>query len=164
MKKLPKHRSEAEERDFWAKEDSSEFIDWKAASRVTFSKLKPSLRTISLRLPEMMIEELKLLSNKMDAPYQTLIKIYLSERKQGTQIRKGVTLRFKRVLKNKHQAVSQDRYKLEARGLGSKQKKSAADSPASSFAPPASSRLDVSIYKSRTTPDHGLRRGFSTPC
>jgi predicted DNA binding CopG/RHH family protein len=47
---------------------------------VTFSKLKPSLRTISLRLPEMMIEELKLLSNKMDVPYQTLIKIYLSER------------------------------------------------------------------------------------
>jgi predicted DNA binding CopG/RHH family protein len=58
------------------------FIDWKAASRVTFSKLKPSLRTISLRLPEMMIEELKLLSNKMDVPYQTLIKIYLSERIQ----------------------------------------------------------------------------------
>ena len=80
MKKLPKHRSEAEERDFWAKEDSSEFIDWKAASRVTFSKLKPSLRTISLRLPEMMIEELKLLYNKMDVRYQTLIKIYLSER------------------------------------------------------------------------------------
>ena len=47
---------------------------------MTFSKLKPSLRTISLRLPEMMIEELKLLSNKMDVPYQTLIKIYLSER------------------------------------------------------------------------------------
>ena len=82
MKKLPKHRSEAEVRDFWAKEDSSEFIDWKAASRVTFSKLKPSLRTISLRLPEMMIEELKLLANKMDVPYQTLIKIYLSERIQ----------------------------------------------------------------------------------
>jgi predicted DNA binding CopG/RHH family protein len=82
MKKLPKHSSEAEERDFWAKEDSSEFIDWKAASRVTFSKLKPSLRTISLRLPEMMIEELKLLANKMDVPYQTLIKIYRSERIQ----------------------------------------------------------------------------------
>jgi len=49
---------------------------------LTFSKLKPSLRTISLRLPEMMIEELKLLANKMDVPYQTLIKIYLSERIQ----------------------------------------------------------------------------------
>jgi predicted DNA binding CopG/RHH family protein len=80
MKKLPKHRSEAEEREFWAKADSTEFIDWKAARQVTFPKLKPSLRTISLRLPEMMIEELKLLANKMDVPYQTLIKIYLSER------------------------------------------------------------------------------------
>ena len=80
MKKLPKHRSETEERDFWAKTDSTEFIDWKAARRVTLSKLRPSLRTISLRLPEMMIEELKLLANKMDVPYQTLIKIYLSER------------------------------------------------------------------------------------
>lgn len=82
MKKLPKHRSEAEEREFWAKADSTEFIDWKAARQVTFPKLKPSLRTISLRLPEMMIEELKLLANKMDVPYQTLIKIYLSERVQ----------------------------------------------------------------------------------
>jgi predicted DNA binding CopG/RHH family protein len=82
MKKLPKHSSETAERNFWAKADSTEFIDWKVARRVTFSKLKPSLRTISLRLPEMMIEELKLLANKMDVPYQTLIKIYLSERVQ----------------------------------------------------------------------------------
>jgi predicted DNA binding CopG/RHH family protein len=82
MKKLPKHRSEAEVRDFWAKEDSSEFIDWKEARPGTLSKIQTSLRTISLRLPEMMIEELKLLANKMDVPYQTLIKIYLSERIQ----------------------------------------------------------------------------------
>ena len=80
MKKLPKHRSEDEERDFWSIADSTDYLDWKRAKRVTFSKLKPSLRTISLRLPEMMIEELKLLANKMDVPYQTLIKIYLSER------------------------------------------------------------------------------------
>jgi predicted DNA binding CopG/RHH family protein len=80
MKKLPRHHSEDAERDFWSKADSTEYIDWKHAKRATFSKLKPSLRTISLRLPEMMIEELKLLANKMDVPYQTLIKIYLSER------------------------------------------------------------------------------------
>jgi predicted DNA binding CopG/RHH family protein len=80
MKRVPRHRSEDEEREFWSKADSTEYIDWKAARRVTFSKLKPSLRTISLRLPEMMVEELKLLANKMDVPYQTLIKIYLSER------------------------------------------------------------------------------------
>jgi len=80
MKKVPKHRSEDEERDFWSKADSTEFVDWKSARRVAFPKLKPSLRTISLRLPEMMIEELKLLANKMDVAYQSLIKIYLSER------------------------------------------------------------------------------------
>ena len=80
MKRVPRHRSEDEERDFWSKADSTDYVDWKGAKRVTFSKLKPSLRTISLRLPEMMIEELKLLANKMDVPYQTLIKIYLSDR------------------------------------------------------------------------------------
>jgi predicted DNA binding CopG/RHH family protein len=80
MKKVPRHRSEDEEREFWSNADSTDYIDWKQAKRVTLSKLKPSLRTISLRLPEMMIEELKLLANKMDVPYQTLIKIYLSER------------------------------------------------------------------------------------
>ena len=80
MKKVPKHRSEDEERAFWSKADSADYVDWKGAKQVTFSKLKPSLRTILLRLPEMMIEELKLLANKMDVPYQTLIKIYLSER------------------------------------------------------------------------------------
>jgi predicted DNA binding CopG/RHH family protein len=80
MKKVPRHRFENEEREFWSKADSTDFIDWKGAKRVTFFKLKPSLRAISLRLQEMMIEELKLLANKMDVPYQTLIKIYLSER------------------------------------------------------------------------------------
>ena len=80
MKKVPRHRSEDEERDFWSKADSTDYIDWKGAKQVTLFRLKPSLRTISLRLPEMMIEELKFLANKMDVPYQTLIKIYLSER------------------------------------------------------------------------------------
>jgi hypothetical protein len=70
------------------------------------------------------------------------------------------------VLQDKHQAVRQGKYKLAARGLRLEalKKKSATVSQASSFEPPASSRLHVSIYKSRTTPDHGLRRGFSTPC
>lgn len=80
MKKIPKFRSEDAERDFWAEADSTEYIDWNKAKRAVLSELKPSQKTISLRLPEMMIEELKLLANKMDVPYQTLIKIYLSER------------------------------------------------------------------------------------
>jgi predicted DNA binding CopG/RHH family protein len=80
MKKIPKFKTEAEERDFWANTDSSDYIDWSKAKRVLLPNVKPSLRTISLRLPELMLEELKLIANKKDVPYQSLIKIFLSER------------------------------------------------------------------------------------
>ena len=79
-KKMPKFNSETEERRFWLKNDSSDYIDWSDAEEVVFSRLKPSTRTISIRLPESMIEELKLLANKRDVPYQSLLKIFLSER------------------------------------------------------------------------------------
>ncbi|MCX5826775.1 MAG: BrnA antitoxin family protein [Deltaproteobacteria bacterium] len=80
MKKVPIFKSETEERDFWASADSTDYVDWSKAKRVVLSNLKPSLKTISLRLPEIMLEELKLLANKRDVPYQSLIKIFLSER------------------------------------------------------------------------------------
>jgi predicted DNA binding CopG/RHH family protein len=80
MKKIPKFKTEAEEREFWANADSSDYIDWSKARRVLLPNIKPSLRTISLRLPELMLEELKLIANKRDVPYQSLIKIFLSER------------------------------------------------------------------------------------
>ena len=79
-KKIPKFRSEDEEREFWATHDSTEHVNWKRAKRVVLPGLKPSLKTISLRLPEFMLEELKLLANKRDVPYQSLLKIFLSER------------------------------------------------------------------------------------
>ncbi|MDD5451875.1 MAG: BrnA antitoxin family protein [Desulfovibrionales bacterium] len=79
-KKIPKFASEDEERKFWATADSTEYIDWKKAERAVLPNLKPSLKTISLRLPEFMIEELKLLANKRDIPYQSLLKMFLSER------------------------------------------------------------------------------------
>ncbi|MFH2067175.1 MAG: BrnA antitoxin family protein [Pseudomonadota bacterium] len=79
-KKIPKFASEAEERLFWQNNDSSEYLDWSDAEEVVFSRLKPSTKTISIRLPESMIEELKLLANKRDVPYQSLLKIFLSER------------------------------------------------------------------------------------
>jgi len=82
MKKIPTFKREDKEREFWAKADSSEYVDWSKAKRVMLPKLKPSLKTISLRLPEIMIEELKLLANRRDVPYQSLIKIFLSERLQ----------------------------------------------------------------------------------
>jgi predicted DNA binding CopG/RHH family protein len=80
MKRVPKFKTEAEERKFWAKADSSDYIDWSQAKRVLLPNIKPSLRTISLRLPELMLEELKLIANKKDVPYQSLIKIFFSER------------------------------------------------------------------------------------
>ncbi len=79
-KQLPKFKNEDDERKFWATHDSTEFINWNQAERVTLSNLKPSVKKISLRLPESMIEELKLLANKRDVPYQSLLKIFLAER------------------------------------------------------------------------------------
>lgn len=79
-KKVPKHRSEGRERDFWASADSTDYVDWNKAKRVAFPDLKPSLKTISLRLPEMMLAELKALANKRDVPYQSLLKMFLAER------------------------------------------------------------------------------------
>jgi predicted DNA binding CopG/RHH family protein len=77
---VPEFRSEDEEREFWAKQDSTEFIDWRSASRRKLPNLKPTLRTISLRLPVHMIEDLKILANKRDVPYQSLLKLFLAER------------------------------------------------------------------------------------
>jgi predicted DNA binding CopG/RHH family protein len=79
-KPIPKFKNEDEERKFWETHDSTEFINWNTAKKVTFSKLKPSVKKISLRLPEAMLEELKLLANKRDVPYQSLLKIFLAER------------------------------------------------------------------------------------
>jgi predicted DNA binding CopG/RHH family protein len=79
-KKIPKFRNEDEERDFWATHDSTEYIDWGAAQRLTLKNLKPSTKTISIRLPESLLADLKLLANKNDVPYQSLLKIFLAER------------------------------------------------------------------------------------
>ena len=79
-KRIPKFKNEDEEREFWTTHDSSEYMNWNRAERITFSNLKPSVKKISLRLPESMLEELKLLANKRDIPYQSLLKIFLAER------------------------------------------------------------------------------------
>jgi len=79
-RKIPKFKNEDEERDFWASHDSTDYIDWRKGERAILSNLKPSLKSISIRLPVSMIEELKLLANKRDVPYQSLLKIFLAER------------------------------------------------------------------------------------
>lgn len=79
-KRIPKQKDENRERAFWSNRDSSEYVDWSKGKRAMFPNLKPSTKTISLRLPESMVEELKLLANKRDVPYQSLLKLFLAER------------------------------------------------------------------------------------
>lgn len=80
LKPIPKFDSEDEERESWATHDSTGYVDWSRAKPVSFSQLKPSTRTISLRLPEALLENLKMLANKRDVPYQSLLKIFRAER------------------------------------------------------------------------------------
>ncbi|MDA8403717.1 MAG: BrnA antitoxin family protein [Desulfobacteraceae bacterium] len=79
-KKIPVFKNEDDEREFWAKNDSTVYIDWASAKKTMLPKLKPSIKTISLRLPESMVDELKILANKRDVPYQSLLKMFLAER------------------------------------------------------------------------------------
>jgi predicted DNA binding CopG/RHH family protein len=81
MKKaVPKFRTEDAERKFWASHDSTDYIDWHKGKRVTLPNLKPSSQTISIRLPKPMLERLKILANKRDVPYQSLLKMFVADR------------------------------------------------------------------------------------
>ncbi len=91
LKDIPTFKNEDEEREFWASHDSTEYVDWEQAEAVILPKLKPSTKTISLRLPELMLNELRIIANKRDVPYQSLIKMFLKERidqelKQFTEV------------------------------------------------------------------------------
>ena len=78
-KRLPKFKSESEERRFWSTHDSTDYLDWSKAKRGLFPNLKPSLKTISIRLPESLLHGLKTLANERDVPYQSLVKMILAE-------------------------------------------------------------------------------------
>ncbi|NKB78237.1 MAG: hypothetical protein GKR96_14685 [Gammaproteobacteria bacterium] len=79
LKAIPKFKTEAEEQRFWESHDSSDYIDWSKARRAALPNLKPSTKTISLRLPESLLEHIKIEANKRDMPYQSLIKSWLAE-------------------------------------------------------------------------------------
>ena len=80
LKKIPQFKSEKAEARFWDTHNSTEYIDWSKAKRVRFPNLKPSTETISLRLPQGMLEEIKVLAQKRDVPYQSLIKVMLDSK------------------------------------------------------------------------------------
>jgi predicted DNA binding CopG/RHH family protein len=88
VKKTPEFKSEDEEFDFWSNADSTEYVDWSQAKRVKFVNLKPTLRTISVRLPVAMVEDLKVLANQRDVPYQSLLKVFLAERLDRERVRR----------------------------------------------------------------------------
>ncbi len=79
-KAIPQFSNEDEERRFWAKHDVLDYFDWHKAAQPAFPSLKPSTKSISLRLPMSMLEELKALANKRDVPYQSQMKVFLAER------------------------------------------------------------------------------------
>ncbi len=76
---IPNFNSEAEERQFWEQNDSTDFVNWSKADAVTMPNLKPSTKTISLRLPEGLLNSIKIEANKRDVPYQSLIKSWLAD-------------------------------------------------------------------------------------
>ena len=80
LKPIPAFASEAEERAFWESHDSTDYVDWSKARRVSFPNLKPSPSAISLRVPVSLLERIKIAANKRDVPYQSLIKIWLAEK------------------------------------------------------------------------------------
>lgn len=82
-KKNPEFKSEADERAFWETHDSSDYVDWSKAQSVSLSNLKPSTKTISLRLPQALLERIKIEANKRDMPYQSLIKAWLADDVEG---------------------------------------------------------------------------------
>lgn len=80
LKDTPKFENEDQEREFWSEHDSTDYLDWSKGDIAVFPKLKPTSRTISLRLPAYLLEEIRAIARKRDVPYQSLIKIYLKER------------------------------------------------------------------------------------
>ncbi len=101
-KKIPNFSSEQDEQDFWAKHDSTPYLDWKKGQIGIFAQLKPSTKTISLRLPASLLDALRLLANKKDVPYQSLMKLFLAERlKEEMELPNGEPIQRKRAHRGK---------------------------------------------------------------
>lgn len=85
IKKLPEFKNEDEERKFWAKHELSDIFDVSKGVNVVFPNLKPSTKTITIRVTESLLSDLKRIANKKDVPYQSLVKIYLDEKVKAEQ-------------------------------------------------------------------------------
>lgn len=83
LKTIPQFATETEEQQFWETRDSTDYLDWNKAQSVVLTNLKPTTKTISLRLPQHLLDSIKAAANARDVPYQSLIKIWLQEKAQG---------------------------------------------------------------------------------
>jgi predicted DNA binding CopG/RHH family protein len=92
LKRIPALATEDEERAFWSMHDTVDYIDWEQGQWVTFPNLRPSTETISLRLPAALLADLKILANRRDVPYQSLLKVFLAERVAQEHSRQGVAM------------------------------------------------------------------------
>lgn len=80
LKPIPKFKNEDEERQFWTNHDFTDYVDHFQPIELDLSKLKPSTKPITVRLPESLLIDLKKLANKKDVPYQSLMKVFLADK------------------------------------------------------------------------------------
>lgn len=97
LKPIPAFDTEDQEREFWSTHDTVDYVDWERAQWATFPNLKPSTETISLRLPAALLADLKILANRRDVPYQSLLKVFLAERIAQEQTRQRAAMANKRL-------------------------------------------------------------------
>jgi predicted DNA binding CopG/RHH family protein len=83
LKSIPTFSDEVEERAFWESHDSTEYLDWTQAERAVLPNLKPTTKTVALRLPEHLLDRIKVAANARNVPYQALIKLWLEEKVHG---------------------------------------------------------------------------------
>jgi predicted DNA binding CopG/RHH family protein len=89
LKRIPKFASEDNERKFWAKHDSADYVDYHKSIQPSFPNLKPTSRTISIRISESLLNSIKMPANRADVPYQSMMKILLHERVEEVRRRRG---------------------------------------------------------------------------
>ncbi len=86
LKEIPKFANESEEREFWLSQDTTDYLDWSKAKKVSFPNLKPTTQSISLRLPLWMLDSIKTTANRQDVPYQSLIKVWLNQKLEESHL------------------------------------------------------------------------------
>lgn len=109
LKSIPDFKDEAEEWEFWATHDSTDYVDWsKAIVNPKFPNLKFSTKPITVRLPEDLVDDMKMAANKRDVPYQSLMKVWLAEKLQEERMKENMLM-----VRDK----GEERYKVKSRKL-----------------------------------------------